>query len=637
MDRTGHLLIVEKSFFAEEAWQELVTDLGRGSQLDAFTARQRLWGSGLSLLARGTDQQLQGLATLLARNGVTHWLLKPTAPKFAPKKISAIEITSAAVTFACATAEVVLARGDIVLAVLADLSGDVAEKSIKRLMLHHAYRGTTANAGFTAENLQLAILRGRPVLDLYLLTETYSVRDAVRIFPGRFNPRGLGEQASHSAAGNLRAAMELARSCAGEWHLRADFGLTDLPGCQLRKDDTGTVSEKANLASLTRFGWLMSDLLAASSAQRDAPQQTPLSTAGRPDLLNVLAGGPETGRKERIDGPPPLPPPPDVELRKKKLSWLKDQQILILMPIALILLTIGMQFPAVRAAFIYSIEMGVLPALLSLVLGWQGLQAQHRKRMIENIPTSKIRSLAMGLVELHGRAVRRHALVSPMSHTPCVWYRLSKFRTDANGTCRSLGSSDSGPVPFFLDDGTGRVLVMPEGATVRAQTHHEGSPAGGLLFATPSVDTDEHWVEEFIAEGTRLYLLGFARPWRQATASLKEQLIERLRNLKHLGSLQRFDSDGDGRICEEEWATARQKVENELLKEGLTGKDIPRQNGSLAAIGRPPIRGLPFIIAEAASELQVASRYGLRAILLLTVAFGLGVWAFSAWLERYPL
>lgn len=633
----GYLLIVERSIFAEESWQALVADLGADDQLDSFTARQRLWGRGLSLLARGTDQRLQGLATLLARHGVTHWLLKSTPPKFAPTKISAIDVASTTVTFACATGEVVLTRGDIVLAILADLSGAVAEKGIKRLMLHHAYRGTTANAGFSAEELQLAILRGRPVLDLYLLTESYSVRAAVRFFPGRFNPGGLGEQASYSAAGNLRAVMELARSYAGEWHLHTDFGLVDLPGCQLKKDGTGTSTDKANLASLTRFGWLMSDLLATSSALRDAPVQPPLAIAAKSEIKNVLAGEPEEGREDRIVGPPPLPPPPDFEIGKKGLDWLKSQQTLTLVPIALILLIIGIQLPAVRAAFIYSVELGMLPALLSVFLGWQGLYALHRKRQIENIPTSKLRSMAMGLVELNGRAVRRYALVSPMSHTPCVWYRLSKFRTEENGTRRSLGSSDSGPLPFFLDDGTGRVLVLPEGANVRAQTHHEGPPSGGLLFATTPVDSDEHWVEEVIAEGTWLYLLGFARPLREAPASLKERLIERLRNLKQSGSLQRFDTDGDGKICEEEWAAARQKVEHELLAESLAGEQLPRQNGAHAAIGRPPHRGLPFIIAGAASELQIAGRYGLRAILLLAVALGLGVWAVSAWLEQYPL
>lgn len=635
----GQLLIVEKSFFAQENWRELLANLETDFQFDSFTARQRLWGSGLSLLARGKDRRLQDIADLLGRHGVIHWLLKPNAPKFAPRKVSALSVTSAAVTFNCTTEDVALARGDIVLAVLADLSGEIVEKGIKRLLLHHAYRGTTADAGFSTEDLQLAILRSRPVLDLYLLTETYAVRDSVRFFPGRFNPGGLGEQASYSAAGNLRAVMELARSYAGEWHLRTDFGLADLPGCQLSKNNTGTAADKANLSSLTRFGWLMCDLLAASSSPRaatDTPLLATLASVGLTDLAHAGSSEPVTGRPRRVDGSPALPPPPGTEDTTTGWGWWKNQPYLALAPIVLFMLAAGMQFPTLRSAFSYSIELGVLPALLALFLGWQGLQALQRKRQVENIPTSKVRSMAMGLVELHGRAVRRYALVSPMSHTPCVWYRLSKFRIEENGTRRAIGSSSSGPLPFFLDDGTGRLLVIPDGAKICAQTHHEGSPSGGVLFAAPSLDSEEHWVEEILAEGAWLYVLGFARPWRQTSASLKERLIERLRHLKSSESLQRFDSDGDGRISNDEWTTARQVVEQELLEESLVNTQGARQNGGQAAIGRPLHRGLPFIIAEAASELHVAGRYGWRAALQLAAAVGLGLWAVIAWLERNP-
>lgn len=633
------VLIVEKSLLAEDVLQQLLTSLEADYSLDAFTARQRLWGSGLSLLARGADQRLQGLADLLTRHGVTHWLLQPTAPKFAPKKVSALRISSDAVTFACSTAEVILARGDSVLAVLADLSGNVAEKAIKRLLLHQAYRGTTADAGFDTDELQLAILRNRPVLDLYLLTDTYTVRDAVRFFPGRFNPAGLGERGSHSATGNLRAVMELVRSYAAEWYLRTDFGLANLPGCQLAKGDNRSASEKANLASLTRFGWLMSDLLAASPPHRadvGIPPELSLTGVGLPVLEQVRTAEPVAVRTERAVGVPVLPPPPDTENAPKGRGWRKNQPYLALAPIALFLLGVGMQQPALRTVFLrYGLDYGLVPALLSLLLVWRGFHALRLKRQVENMPTSKVRSLAMGLVELHGRAERRYALVSPMSHTPCVWFRLSKFRNDENGIRRFLASSDSGPVSFFLDDGTGRALVLPEGAKICADTNHEGPPSGGLLFANQRTDDDEHWVEEVIPEGTWLYVLGFARPRRQAPTSLKERLVERLRHLKSSAAMQRFDGDDDGRLSEEEWTAARQVIEQDILAESLDSEQDPRQQREKTAIGRPPQRGLPFIIAEAASELQVAGRYGRRAFLLLSVAVGLGVWAVFTWLERY--
>jgi hypothetical protein len=626
------LLIVEKSFLEEERLQGLLAELGIRHQLDAFTARQRLWGSGLALFARGADPRLRASADLLAAHGITHWLLTPTLPRLEPQKISALTVNTEAVTFVGAKRETVLARGDIVLAVLADLSGAVAEKGVKRLLLHQAYRGTIAGAGFSAEELQQEILRGRPVLDLYLLTPAYAVRDVARVFPGRFNPEGLGERAGYSASGNLRALMELAGSYAGEWHLRTDFGMASLPGYQLKKGGEAVAPERENLASLTRFGWLMADLLAQTQQRR--AEATP-AAAGLPGLQAELAGEAEAGRTERAAGPPALPQPPDSDGSDEGSAPWKDPKCLALVPAAFFLLAMGMQQPSLRAAFVsYGIHYGLLPALLSLLLAWRGFRALHFKRQVENTPTSKVRSLAMGLVEVHGRAVRRYALVSPMSHMPCVWYRISKYRLGENGTRSPLGSVGSGPLPFLLDDGTGRVVVTPNGARVCAQTRNEGSPSGGLLFATGSTDSGEHWVEEVIPEGTRLYVLGFARPWRPAPASLKERVIERLRQLKSSAeSMRRFDRDGDGRICDGEWAAARREVEQELLEESLSGDQGPRMNGEKAEIGRPPHPGFPFIIAEAASELHVAGRYGLRTVLFLAGAVGLGVWAVLSWLK----
>ena len=49
------------------------------------------------------------------------------------------------------------------------------------------------------------------------------------------------------------------------------------------------------------------------------------------------------------------------------------------------------------------------------------------KRLIENIPTSKIRSIAMGLVEISGRVVKskNNNLKSPFSQNDCVYYKCT--------------------------------------------------------------------------------------------------------------------------------------------------------------------------------------------------------------------
>ena len=98
------------------------------------------------------------------------------------------------------------------------------------------------------------------------------------------------------------------------------------------------------------------------------------------------------------------------------------------------------------------------------VYGWM---VRQRKRLIENIPTSTIRSLALGLVEISGQAQPEESLLSsPFSELPCVFYsyaveehvgsgKHARWNTIAKGTSEQ---------PFFVSDTTGQVLIVPLGA-----------------------------------------------------------------------------------------------------------------------------------------------------------------------------
>jgi len=65
----------------------------------------------------------------------------------------------------------------------------------------------------------------------------------------------------------------------------------------------------------------------------------------------------------------------------------------------------------------------------------------------------------MGLVELCGRPARPKGLASPLSEEPCLYWRLDYRKFLMN---RAMESE----APFALDDGTGQVLVYPQGAKI---------------------------------------------------------------------------------------------------------------------------------------------------------------------------
>lgn len=602
--------------------------------LDPYTTRQRLLGRGLALLAKGRPDQLDTLAGELTPLGLNLVRLTPTPPRFEPQRLTALRRSADAIHFALGEKQLSLQRGEAVVAILAELSGALIEKSLKQLMVQNAYRGADAVEPISDQEVYRAILRAKPVLDLYLLGNDGKPRGAVRVFPGRYDPKGLGERMSYSGAGNLEALLELVRELAGQFTLHSNFGLDLLPGCKLKTGGNELPFSQDNLASLTRYGWLMLDLAAATPQPTPTPTPASLLAATGVAELVELAG--ELAEKDpsppSASKKPDLPPPP--ELAEDTPGALR--RLLSFGATAFGgIIYLALEGPGLLFGFFkYGFGSGVLPAVAAGLCGWGGFYFLRLKRTMENTPTSRARSLAMGMVEIQGRAVRRYAVVSPMTHLACVYWRLQKFRRDQNDQWKSVGVSSSGPVPFELEDGTGRITIDPRGASIRCRQRQEGFPGQmSLLFSgSGSSDMQEKWVEEVLCEGASLYVLGFASAPSSQGSSLRERTLERLRQLKtDPQALSQYDSDGDGHISQAEWDAARQAEEERALHESLQ----PRQNSSHGRvrpqIGRPPQRGLPFLIAESASEAHLSRNYAWYAGPLLIAGLGFAVWTLWVW------
>jgi len=116
--------------------------------------------------------------------------------------------------------------------------------------------------------------------------------------------------------------------------------------------------------------------------------------------------------------------------------------------------------------------------VLGIVGFFRGFQLRKKKKLIEDIPTSTVRALALGLAEVSGTAREyQKLLTSDFSKTPCVFYRykVEEYRRSGKSgswvTIAEYTSSDY----FYLEDRTGRVLVCPAGAELHVHTDHKFS------------------------------------------------------------------------------------------------------------------------------------------------------------------
>jgi hypothetical protein len=122
------------------------------------------------------------------------------------------------------------------------------------------------------------------------------------------------------------------------------------------------------------------------------------------------------------------------------------------------------------AIFRYSRNDGVALAVVGAFAGvyvfYRGFRLLQRKRLILNTPASKIRSAAMGLVEINGLAVGPYTMTAPVTGVPCYYFHTTAWQWQQRGKNSQWVkvADERMHVPFFLDDNTGRMLVDPQGA-----------------------------------------------------------------------------------------------------------------------------------------------------------------------------
>jgi len=174
---------------------------------------------------------------------------------------------------------------------------------------------------------------------------------------------------------------------------------------------------------------------------------------------------------------------------------------------------------------------GIIFTIFGIVLFFFGLYIFRFKRLIENIPTSKIRSIAMGLVEIFGQAVasKNNILKSPFTNNDCVYYKYNIDEYRSTGKSAHWVTIKKGEERrlFYLKDETGHVLINPQKAKIsikRDNCFHSGlgkdPPENvksflrfknvayeGFLFG---INKKMRYIESYIAVGDNVYIMGTA-------------------------------------------------------------------------------------------------------------------------------
>jgi hypothetical protein len=178
---------------------------------------------------------------------------------------------------------------------------------------------------------------------------------------------------------------------------------------------------------------------------------------------------------------------------------------------------------------------GALIAVASLIAAFR---AGRRRRLIENLPTSKTSGVFIGLVELKGTAESAGPLTSFLAAQACVQYAwtvqehwsrtVTTTETDSKGNTRTVTRHESGwttvadggeTIPFYLQDDCGVILVQPEDAKIEPlkifdETCGTGDPlyyGKGPAGAIGDSDYRRRFVENGIPLQTNLFIVGQAR------------------------------------------------------------------------------------------------------------------------------
>jgi hypothetical protein len=239
----------------------------------------------------------------------------------------------------------------------------------------------------------------------------------------------------------------------------------------------------------------------------------------------------------------------------------------------------------------------VVSALSMGTGGWaflHGFRALRLQQVIRNTPTAKVRSLAIGLVELQGELKGRSRTRGPFTDRDCVWWEVElQTLRDSNKGMRQWQTvhRESSGHPFYVDDGTGAALIYPQGADIRA---------GDVV----SEETGGFGVPEPYASFMETRALAMRKLWSIGPMRFRERVLEEGRAVFVLGR------------AEPRPRSVEVSMDAEVLEatgtDAIGAKYVRMNDGRCTAVIRKGPRDPALLISDK-SEKSMSTEYGLKA------------------------
>jgi len=276
----------------------------------------------------------------------------------------------------------------------------------------------------------------------------------------------------------------------------------------------------------------------------------------------------------------------------------------------------------------YHFQILVLLAAISY-LAYKIWQTWHQYRFMADTATSRIASAAQGYTELKGigELIPGDEIRSPFSQRRCLWYQCiveERKNIGKSTTWVETGREVSDHI-FYLQDDTGRCIIIPEGAHIipsvsyrwygnGMQDKARGALRAGWLSGFVGLGR-YRFSEQLILVADPIYAIGFFKSIEKNADSTDHQqrvneLISRWKQnpRKYLSA---FDMDNNGRIQRDEWKLIRRHAAH-LLRQN-------RQPLMHHTLQQPELNDQPFVIS-ALSEAQLLQRNFYR-LLVYSVLF----------------